>query len=67
MKNLTNMEVTSYAGSVTSIAGALTFTDWGVVIGIITALLTCVANLVYMARRDRREERALDAQLGDGK
>ena len=63
MKNLTNMEVTSYAGSLTSIGASLTFTDIGVIVGIITALATCIANVLYMARKDRREERALDAQL----
>lgn len=65
MKNLSNMEVTSYAGSVSSIGAALTFTDIGVIVGIITALATCVANMIYMARKDRREERALQAQLGE--
>ena len=64
MKNLSSMEVTSYAGSVSSIGAALTFTDIGVIVGIITALATCVANVIYMARKDRREERALQAQLG---
>jgi protein-S-isoprenylcysteine O-methyltransferase Ste14 len=65
MKNLSSMEVTSYAGSVSSIGAALTFTDIGVIVGIITALATCIANVIYMARKDRREERALEAQLGE--
>jgi len=64
MKNLSSMEVTSYAGSVSSIGAALTFTNIGVIVGIITALATCIANVIYMARKDRREERALQAQLG---
>jgi len=64
MKSLTNFEIGSYAGSVSSIGAALTFTDIGVIVGIITALLTCAANVIYMARRDRREQRESDARLG---
>ncbi|WP_296948958.1 holin [uncultured Massilia sp.] len=67
MRNLTNMEAISYAGSVTSIAAAMTSADWGSIVGIVTALLTCAANLIYMARRDRREQRESDARLRRGK
>lgn len=48
-------EVASYAGGITSIASALTLTDIGVILGIVTALLTFVLNAVYMYRKDRRE------------
>jgi hypothetical protein len=64
MKNMTNMEVTSYAGSLASIGASLSFTDIGVIAGIVTALVTCAANVIYMARRDRREQRESDVRLG---
>jgi protein-S-isoprenylcysteine O-methyltransferase Ste14 len=57
-------EAGSYAGAVVAIVASMTLTQWGIIAGIITALVTCVANVVYMARKDRREERALTAQLG---
>jgi uncharacterized membrane protein (DUF485 family) len=63
MKNLTNLEVASYTGSGASIAASLTFTDIGVLVGIITALLTFALNAIYMYRKDRREQRESDARL----
>lgn len=56
-------EVASYAGSGVAIASSLTLTEWGVIIGIITALLTCALNAVYMHRKDRREEIETAAKL----
>lgn len=67
MKNLSNMEVTSYAGSVTSIAGAMTSSDAGIMVGVVTALVTCAANVAYMYLKNRREQRESDARLGGGK
>jgi hypothetical protein len=64
MTQVTAPEAGSYAGAVVAIVASLTLTQWGVIAGIVTALITCAANVVYMARKDRREERALDAQLG---
>jgi isoprenylcysteine carboxyl methyltransferase (ICMT) family protein YpbQ len=64
MNKLTAPELSSYAGGVASIGASLTLTEVGVIVGIVTALLTFLFNAVFMYRRDRREERALDAQLG---
>jgi protein-S-isoprenylcysteine O-methyltransferase Ste14 len=64
MTQVTAPEAGSYAGAVVAIVASLTLTQWGIIAGIVTALITCAANVVYMARKDRREERALDAQLG---
>lgn len=63
MSRLTPPEVSSYAGGIASVAASLTLTQAGVIVGIVTALLTFVFNAVFMYRRDRREERALEAQL----
>ncbi|GAB3416599.1 phage holin family protein [Massilia agilis] len=63
MKNLTAPEVSSYAGAVTSIGASLTLTDWGVLIGIATALMTFALNAIYAYRKDRREQRESDARM----
>jgi uncharacterized membrane protein YagU involved in acid resistance len=64
MTQVSAPEAGSYAGAVVAIVASLTLTQWGIIAGIVTALVTCGANVVYMARKDRREERALNAQLG---
>lgn len=63
MSKLKNFEAASIAGAVSSISASMTLERFGVIVGIVTALVTCAANVIYRARRDRREERALDAQL----
>lgn len=49
-------EVISYAGGAVSIASSLTLTEVGVIVGIATALLTFILNVIYMYRKDRREQ-----------
>ena len=61
MNKLSAPEVGSYAGGATAIGASLTLTEIGVIVGIITALLTFIVNVVYTYRRDQREERALAA------
>lgn len=56
-------EIVSYAGAGVSIASSLTLTEWGVIIGIATALLTFALNAVYMYRKDRRDELETNAKL----
>lgn len=63
MSRHSGSEVTSYAGGVVSIASSLTLTDIGVIVGIVTALLTFGVNLIYMHRKDRREQRESDARI----
>lgn len=48
----------SYVGSGASILSALTLTDVGILIGIVTALLTLLLNASYHWRRDKREREA---------
>lgn len=62
---LNNFEATSLAGAITSIGASLTLERVGVIVGIVTALMTCAINAVYMIRKDRREQRASDAQWGE--
>lgn len=66
MKNLTNLEVSSYAGGVLSLGAGLTLESWGVIVGILTALLTFALNVFYAWRRDRREQRESDARMAAG-
>lgn len=56
-------EAGSYAGAVVAIVASLTFTQWGIIVGIITALATFFLNALYMHRRDRREQRETEATL----
>ena len=57
--NLTGLA--GYLGSVMTIWDGWTLADVSILIGIVTALLSSIANLVYTYRKDRREQRASDA------
>lgn len=63
MSKLTGSDASSYAGSAVSIGASLTLTDIGVVVGIVTALLTFGLNAYFMYRRDQREQREADARM----
>lgn len=70
MSRFSAPEITSFAGGLSSIAASLTLTQIGAVVGIATALITLALNVVYMYRKDRREQRESDAALakpGGGK
>jgi len=63
MIKLNNVEFGSLAGAVTSIGASLTLERAGVIVGIVTALLTCAVNVAYMVQKNRREQRESDANL----
>lgn len=63
MSRISGPEVSSYAGGAVAVASSLTLTEIGIVVGIATALLTFVLNLVYTYRKDRREQIELEARL----
>lgn len=67
MSKISAPEVGSYAGGATAIGASLTLTEIGVIVGIITALLTFGINAIYMYRKDKREQLETDARLGGGK
>lgn len=50
------MSAASYTGAGISVLSGLTLTDVGVIVGIATAILTFVANIVWQVRKDRREK-----------
>lgn len=51
------MSAVSYAGGAVSVAAGLTLTEWGVIVGIVTALLTFLANQLWQVRKYRMELR----------
>lgn len=53
----------SYAGAGVSVLAGLTLTEWGVIVGIFTALITLFINAVYQFRKDRREQRLFKLKL----
>jgi len=63
MTQVSAPEAGSYAGAVVAIVASLTLTQWGIIVGIITALATFFLNAFYMHRRDQREERESEAAL----
>lgn len=63
MNQVSAPEAGSYAGAVVAIVASLTLTQWGIIVGIVTALATFCLNAFYMRRRDQREERETEATL----
>lgn len=59
-----NVAGASYAGGAVSIFSALTWTDIGVIVGILTALATFGFNFWFRLRQDRREEREHNLRVG---
>lgn len=49
------VNASSYAGAAVSVIFSLTLTEWGVIVGILTALITLAANQLWQIRKDRRE------------
>jgi hypothetical protein len=49
--------MTSYLGALAALLASFTLGEWSVLAGIVTALVTCAANVAYMRRKDAREQR----------
>ncbi len=56
-------ETASYTGAVVSIGSSLTLTGLGIIVGMVTAILTFAVSTYFAWRRDRREEREARARL----
>lgn len=56
MSKLSGPEVGSYAGGAVSVAASLTLTEVGIIVGIVTALLTFALNAWYTRRKNEREQ-----------
>lgn len=50
-------EITSYAGSATSLVAGITLNELAILVGIWMAVLTFLLNAWYTHRRDQREQR----------
>lgn len=59
---ITPLDATSYAGGAVSIGSALTLSQWGVIAGIVTALLTLGLNIWYTRQKNAREQHLADQQ-----
>lgn len=57
------MNAASYGGAAVSVTSGLTLTEWGVIAGIVTAIVTLLANLFYQWRKDRREHELYRLEL----
>lgn len=57
------MSTVSYVGAAASVGAGLTLTEWGIIVGIGTALLTFVANIIWQVRKDRRDQRIHDLEV----
>lgn len=53
----------SYTGAAVSVIAGLTLTEWGIVVGIITALVTFAFNIGYRIKQDRREQAKHDLEM----
>lgn len=56
------MQKVSYTGAAVSICSTLTLTDWGILVGIATALLTFGMNIWYTRKKNAREQRLADLE-----
>ena len=59
---VTPLDATTYAGSGLTIGSALSLSQWGVVAGIVTALLTLALNFWYTRQKNARERDLADQQ-----
>jgi hypothetical protein len=57
MPTQTFPDLTSYLAGVGSFLVSFTLGEWSVLAGIVTALVSCAANVAYMRRKDAREQR----------
>lgn len=57
------VSATSYGGAGASILAGVTLADWGILAGIVTAILTLLVNIYYQNRKDKRQQRLFDLQV----
>lgn len=57
------MSAASYAGAGISVLSGLTLTDVGIIVGIATAVLTFIANVIWQVRKDRRERERHELEM----
>lgn len=55
----------SYGGAAVSLFAGMTLQDVGVVVGIVTAIVTCAAHLYFSWRRAELDERVANARINE--
>jgi len=60
---VTPPEMGSYAGGAVAIGTSLTLTQVGILVGIVTALLTFALNAWYASKKNAREQMLADFEL----
>jgi hypothetical protein len=55
----------SYVASAASVAAGITLQDWGVLVGIFTALATSAGHLYFASRRDKMDEEVTKARIAE--
>jgi len=63
MSKVSAPEIGSYAGGATAIGASLTLTQVGILVGIVTALLTFALNAWYTGKKNAREQLLVDLEL----
>lgn len=64
---LTPDGIISYGGAFASVASGLTLQDYGVIVGIITALATCATHIYVSTKRVRLESDVANARIAEAK
>ncbi|MCO4879057.1 HP1 family phage holin [Paraburkholderia caribensis] len=62
---LTPEAAASYAGAAASVSAGFTLQDYGVIVGIFTALVTCVAHIYFSSKRIALDEKLADAKIAE--
>ncbi|QNA90641.1 hypothetical protein G4G28_22865 [Massilia sp. Dwa41.01b] len=57
MSKLPDIDMTRTIDALGSLMASFTLAEWSVLAGIVTALVSCIANVAYMRRKDAREQR----------
>jgi hypothetical protein len=55
----------SYGGAVASVAAGCTLQDYGVVVGIITAVATCASHIYFASKRADMDEKVAAAKIAE--
>jgi preprotein translocase subunit SecG len=63
LSKMSTTELSSYAGGATAVGASLTLTQVGVIVGIVTALLTFALNAYYTYHKNKREQRLADLEV----
>ncbi|BDC37920.1 HP1 family phage holin [Paraburkholderia terrae] len=62
---LTPDAAASYTGAAASVAAGLTLQDFGVIVGILTAVATCIAHIYFASKRSSIDEKLANAKIAE--